>query len=167
MTINRRLPGGGTVDLGPVEADIAALESADTALDGRLDTLEPTVANHIELVNLRLDNFDGISNIGNVGSTLTVTPGVGNGGIKLITLTAANLTLSFNNGLGAYMNSLELVITQDATGGRTITWNETIRWSGGAAPVLSTAPNAVDRVIFTSYNGGSTWYGDLIGKGYA
>jgi len=165
MTINRRLPvvsGGGEVDLGPIESDIATLE---TTVGGHTTDIAG-LADDFESAGFRLDTFDGISNIGPVGSTLTVTPGLGNGGIKLITLTT-NLTISFNNGLSGKLNSLELVITQDATGGRLITWNETVKWPAGSAPVLSTAPGAIDRIIFTSYDNGSTWYGDLIGKGYA
>ena len=62
--------------------------------------------------------------------------------------------------------TLELVLTQDATGGRTATWPGSVRWSGGA-PTLTTTANAVNRLVFVSYNGGTTWYGDAIGVGYA
>lgn len=150
MAINRKFAstGGESFDPSDLIADIGDLNTGLTA------------------AGVRLDSFDGISNIGAVGSTLTVTPGLGNGGIKLITLTA-NCTITFNNGLGDKLNSLELVITQDGTGGRTVTWNETVRWPGGVAPTLSTAAGAIDRIIFTSYDAGSTWYGDVVGLGYA
>lgn len=156
MAINRRFAstggGGEAFDPSGLEADIAALES--------------DVNDEFVTVGNRLDSFDGISNVGSVGSTLTITPGLGNGGIKLITLTD-DCTITFNSGLGDKLNSLELVLAQDATGGREVTWNETVKWPGGVEPTLSTAPNAVDRIIFTSYDGGSTWFGDLVGLGYA
>ena len=41
-----------------------------------------------------------------------------------------------------------LVITQDATGTRLLTYGTAYRWTNGVPPVLSTAPNAVDTVSF-------------------
>ena len=38
----------------------------------------------------------------------------------------------------------QLIVTQDGTGSRTITWGSQYRFSGGTDPVLSTAANAVD-----------------------
>lgn len=116
----------------------------------------------------RFDGLDGVSLIGNVGSTLTVTPGGGNGGVKRITLTSATCTLSINNpSRTSAAHSLEFEITQDATGGRTIVWPSTVKWPGGVAPTLSTAPNAVDIVALVTYTGGTTWRGNLVGKAYA
>jgi len=41
-----------------------------------------------------------------------------------------------------------LTLVQDATGGRTVTWGSAFKFPGGAPPVLSTAANAVDELIF-------------------
>jgi hypothetical protein len=87
------------------------------------------------------------------------------GWAKTITLTA-NCTFTLTGAQTGQVTMLELVLAQDATGGRTVTWPASVRWVGGA-PVLSTAANAVDRVTLTTYDGGTTWYGDLTGKGYA
>lgn len=103
--------------------------------------------------------------VGNSGSALTLDASATAGVIKTITLTA-NCTLTLTGAAAGVVATLELVLTQDATGSRTITWPGSVKWSGGA-PVLSTAANSVDRVVLTSYNGGTTWYGDLIGKAYA
>jgi hypothetical protein len=62
--------------------------------------------------------------------------------------------------------SIEIVLTQDGTGGRAVTWPSSAKWSGGA-PTLSAAAGAIDRLVVTSYNGGTTWFGDLVGKAYA
>ena len=61
------------------------------------------------------------------------------------------------------VGSSALRITQDATGSRTVTWNAIFKWSGGAAPVLSTAGNAVDIVSFI-YDG-TYLYGSLVSRG--
>jgi len=48
--------------------------------------------------------------------------------------------------------ALQLMLVQDGTGGRTVTWPATIKWPGGTAPTLSTAANAVD-IISILYDG--------------
>jgi len=130
----------------------------------RLNTLEAGAVD----ASGRLNAVDGISTIGNVGSTQTLTAGGGNGTAKLITLTAATCTLTFvYAGNGGEIRTLELVITQDATGGRLITWPSSVKWANGTPPTLSTVAGSVDRVVVVTYNGGTTWYGDLVGRAYA
>ena len=41
-----------------------------------------------------------------------------------------------------------IVLTQDATGSRTASWGSQFLWAGGAAPTLSTAAGAVDRIDY-------------------
>jgi hypothetical protein len=56
---------------------------------------------------------------------------------------------------------IELYITQDGTGGRTVTWPANVVWVGGAAPVLSSAPGAVDKVFLRYELATDTFYGDF------
>ena len=42
--------------------------------------------------------------------------------------------------------SLQLILVQDSTGGRTATWPSTVKWANGTAITLSTGANAVDVV---------------------
>lgn len=56
------------------------------------------------------------------------------------------------------------VITQDATGGRTLAYGALFKWPGGTAPVLSTAAGAVD-LISAIYDG--TRLVANFNKGYA
>ena len=41
-----------------------------------------------------------------------------------------------------------ITLTQDGTGSRTGAWGSQFKWTGGAAPTLSTAANAVDRIDY-------------------
>jgi hypothetical protein len=69
-----------------------------------------------------------------------------NGNKHKMTFGAGNATLSFtapHNSAG-----LILIIIQDGTGGRTITWPGTVKWPGGTAPTLSTGANAIDVIGF-------------------
>ena len=50
-----------------------------------------------------------------------------------------------------------LIIVQDSTGSRTITWNTTIKWVGQVVPTLTTTANGIDILSFL-YDG-TNWYG--------
>lgn len=59
-------------------------------------------------------------------------------------------------------------ITQDGTGGRTMTWPTSFKWSGGSAfaGVLSTGASAVDLLVITYRSTTGFWYASLA-KGFA
>lgn len=86
---------------------------------------------------------------GNCGAGITVSFAAGMQ--QTVTLNAATCTLAFSNPI-AGAPPYRLVLTQDATGGRLITWPGTVLWEGGAAPTLTAAANAVDICTFL-YNG--------------
>jgi hypothetical protein len=47
-----------------------------------------------------------------------------------------------------------LILQQDATGGRTVTWWTGILWAGGTIPTLTTAPNKRDLVSIIRLSAG-------------
>jgi len=54
---------------------------------------------------------------------------------------------------------MTLVLRQDATGSRTVTW-PTITWLGsGLAPILQTTASGVDSIVVFTVDGGSHWFG--------
>jgi hypothetical protein len=57
-------------------------------------------------------------------------------------------------------------LAQDATGGRTASFAG-VKWPDGAAPELSTSAGAVDCLVFDSFDGGQTIFGNLVGGAYA
>lgn len=111
----------------------------------------------------RLDVVTGVEVIAASGTSKTLDCSISSA--KKVTLTG-NCTFTFTGATSGTVASLELVLVQDGTGSRTVTWPSSVKWSGGA-PTLTTTASAVDRVVCTSYDGGTTWYGDLIGKAYA
>jgi hypothetical protein len=72
-----------------------------------------------------------------------------NGNVQSVVLTG-NTTFTFTNGQdgGKYI----LIIRQDSTGGRTVTWPSSVRFPGGVTPTLSTGANKSDYIGFI-YNG--------------
>ena len=77
---------------------------------------------------------------------------------------AAQVTLTANRIMGAPTNlktgNYILIIKQDLTGSRTLTWNAVYKFPGGVPPVLSTAPSAIDIVSF--YCDGVNMYGSYV-----
>lgn len=82
-------------------------------------------------------------------------------GLNAITLTGNVATFTFPTVPVGSASRVDLVITQDATGSRTITWTGSgAKFAGGTAPTLSVAAHAVDRLRFVSRGDGATW--DLV-----
>lgn len=80
----------------------------------------------------------------------------------------ANTTVTFpGSGDSGDVKSFTLVVVQDDTGGRTITWPNNVLWAGGAAPGLSPAAGAVDVFSFMSDVTDDVWYGFAGGFGFA
>jgi hypothetical protein len=59
--------------------------------------------------------------------------------------------------------SFIMMLYQDATGGRTVTWS-TVVWPGGTPPTITSAANKRD--IFSFFSDGTNWYGTTIGQNY-
>ena len=45
-----------------------------------------------------------------------------------------------------------IMVIQDGTGSRTVTWPSTVKWAGGSAPTLTTTASRTD-VIYFIYDG--------------
>ena len=66
-----------------------------------------------------------------------------------------SVTLGANRTFGAPTNQKDgavyvLIVIQDGTGSRTITWNAVFKWVGGSAPTLTTTASARDIFVFVS-----------------
>lgn len=77
------------------------------------------------------------------GATVTLNAGQQSGFI--VTLNRATSLIANPIGLTAGQK-LELVLKQDATGSRLVTWGSQWKFPGGTKPTLTTAANGVDKV---------------------
>lgn len=102
--------------------------------------------------------------VGNSGASLTLDAASALGFIKTVTLTA-NCTVTLTGAITGQESTLELLLTQNGTGGWAVTWPAAVKWEDGP-PTLATTAGAINRVVLTSYDGGTTWLGELVGKGY-
>jgi len=106
---------------------------------------------------------DTVVALGNSGTATTITLTSGN--VFTATLTGScTFTLSAPIATGA--SSFTLILTNDATPGRTVAWSGgTFLFPGGASSLSrTTTANAVDIWAFFTPNGGTTWYGNIVMK---
>jgi hypothetical protein len=101
---------------------------------------------------------------GNSGSAITLD--LVNGNVQKLTLSAASCTITLTGPAAGAMRAMTLLVFQDATGGRTITWPGSVKWGIAGAPVLSTGVAKMDIISLFTVDGGTNWYGALGAKGY-
>lgn len=105
------------------------------------------------------DTFNAVTSTSNA---TTVDCETGNAFSHTLT---ENTTFTFSNppasGTGF---GFSLKIVQDAgANGYTVTWPASVDWAGGTAPTLTATASAVDMFVFTTNDGGTTWYGFTAG----
>lgn len=73
-----------------------------------------------------------------------------------------NTVITFTNPPPAgTMQAMTVILTQDATGSRLVTWPSAVKWSYSSAPVLTTTPNYRDVFTFITFDGGTTYAGSF------
>jgi len=77
-----------------------------------------------------------------------------------LAMTANISTLTINNANPG--QSINMRLTQDGTGSRTIAWPASFKWTGGSAPVLSTTAGRVDLLVATYFADTGFWLASLI-----
>jgi hypothetical protein len=93
-------------------------------------------------------------------SSTAITLDLANGTFQNITLTG-NATITMPTAVAG--KSFLLLLSQDATGSRTVTWS-TVVWPGGTAPTVTAT--ASKRDIFSFFSNGTSWFGVTVGQNY-
>lgn len=89
----------------------------------------------------------------------TLTLDLETGNVFAVTL-AENTTVAFTNPpASGKAGTATLILTQDGTGSRTVAWPASVKWAGGVAPTISTAPAAIDIFTFLTTDAGTSWFG--------
>jgi hypothetical protein len=85
----------------------------------------------------------------------------------VVTMAASVTTLTFINvPASSRVYSMTLILVQDATGGRTVTWPASVKWSNAVVPTLTTTPNKTDVITLVTYDGGTSWLGFTAGLNF-
>lgn len=110
------------------------------------------------LVNPTITNYVETPYVASTGSAITLA--LTNGTLQILTLTAST-TITMPAAVAG--KSFVIILRQDATGSRTVTWT-TVNWAGGTAPTITSTLSKQD--IFSFFSDGTSWYGTTIGQNY-
>lgn len=147
--------GGSSVDeivtyTGALPAFVAGNKVAISTSSGQLSAQANTAGDGWATPN----NDPTIAAVTSSGGTLTIARNSNTARVFTTTLTE-NVTLALSGAVGAtYAADLILVVTQDGTGGRTISGVTIV-----PDATLTTAANSVVEVVLRTYDNGATWYG--------
>ena len=111
-----------------------------------------------KVINPSVTNYTETAYTANTSTAITVS--LSNGTVQILTLTG-NCTLTMPTaGAG---KSFIILLRQDGTGGRSITWT-TVNWAGGTAPTITSTASKQD--IYSFFSDGTSWYGVTVGQNY-
>jgi hypothetical protein len=143
LAANNVVVGGGA-GAAPSSTNLLAISAA------------VTTGNYIKAIGYA----DTVTALGNTGAAINLD--VTSGNVFTATLNgSATITLRYPVATGS--SSFTLILTNDATPGRTVAWaGGTFLFPGGAASLSrTTTANATDVWFFFTPNGGTTWYGTI------
>lgn len=109
---------------------------------------------------------DTITTVAASGTSQTLTLPASGLGTFDVTLTA-NCTVSLAGAQAGKACVATVLLRQDATGGRTVTWPASVVWASGVAPTLSTVANRVDTFTLMTVDNGVSWLAAISGSGFA
>jgi hypothetical protein len=107
----------------------------------------PTVTNYVETLFAA-----------NTGTAITIN--LANGTVQDLTLTG-NATITMPTAVAG--KSFIIMLNQDATGGRSVTWS-TVAWPGGTAPTITGTASKMD--MYSFFSDGTSWYGVTVSQNY-
>lgn len=153
VTLAKTDVGLGNVD-NTSDANKPVSTAQQTALNAKAPTASPSFTNTA--------TFQGVKETlttANTGTAYTVA----NTAASILNLTlTGNCVLTFPT--PAAGGQFTLLLKQDATGSRTVTWPSTVRWAGGTAPTLTATAGRTDVVTFLS--DGTYWIGFVGGQDF-
>jgi hypothetical protein len=149
-TLTGILKGNGT-------SAFTAVTAPSGALVGTTDT--QTLTNKTIEAGTFTNGYTEEVATANTGTAYTID--LAGGSVQILTLTG-NCTFTFPTATAG--QSFILLLKQDATGGRTVTWPAAVKWPGGTAPTITSTASKMDKLVFTAAD--SNWYGSVAGQNY-
>ena len=136
-------------------------QSAFSAATAGTDYVTPTGTETLTnktLTNPTVTNY--VETPFTANSSTAITLALTNGTVQIITLTG-NATITMPTAVSG--KSFLLMLKQDGTGSRTVTWS-TVKWPGGTAPTITATASKQD--IYSFFSDGTNWYGATISQNY-
>ena len=150
ITGDFKVGGNNIEDSGGVVA-LTFDGSGNTNLSDKI-LQRPTIKDYAETGNA----------IGNTGASQTID--ITSGNVITATLAVATTTFTFSNpSASGSCCSFTLILTQDGSGSRAVTWPGSVQWASSTAPTLSSGGGDVDIFAFITIDAGTTWFGFTAG----
>jgi len=130
-------------------------------IENNVSTIQTTLSNDVALTH-----GGGREAISSVASSSAMTLNLDNGNVFIVTLTSATTTFTFTGAAANKACAISIYLKQDGSGNRSVVWPLGVKWPGGTTGSISTAANALDIFVFESLDGGTSWYGSLVGNNY-
>lgn len=140
---------------------VAGTTVIDDSRNASVGILTSTSANFTsgDLDKAVLKNYtEKLSELGNTSTAATIN--LANGNVFTATLTG-NCTFTFTTGVTSGTASFTLILANDATASRTITWPASVKWPNNVVPTRTTTANKTDVWSFFTTDNGTNWYGAL------
>ena len=89
------------------------------------------------------------------------TVDLANGSLQILTLTG-NCTFTFPTATAG--KGFTMLLKQDGTGSRTVTWPSSVKWPASTAPTITSTASKGDKFVFIG--DGTYWWGSNAGQNY-
>ena len=146
-----------TININHVTNNVATADAAMSFTVG-VGTPISLTATGSALTNPTVTNYVETLYTANTGTALTIS--LANGTVQLLTLTG-NATLTMPTAVAG--KSFIIILAQDGTGGRSVTWT-TVSWPSATAPTITSTLSKKD--IYSFFSDGTSWYGATIAQNY-
>ncbi len=170
--INTSVSGTAVLDEDGMTSDSATQIATQQSIKAYADTMLPLAGGTMTGEIVAADNLVTRPEIKDYSetvhtdatSTATKTLDIEDGNVFDITLTD-NCTFTFSNpSTSGKACSFTLILRQDGTGSRTVTWPASVDWASATAPTLTiTATTGKDILTFMTVDAGTTWNGFAAG----
>lgn len=99
--------------------------------------------------------------VATANTSTAYTIDLANGSVQILTLTGS-CTFTFPTATAG--KGFTLLLKQDATGSRTVTWPSSVKWPSSTAPTITSTASKGDKYVFVA--DGTYWWGSTAGQNY-
>lgn len=139
------VPGVGSG--GGEHPDLAAHDTLGLATKASLDGYVKATGGGLE----------GLVTVAAAGTAETINLSQGN--VFDITLSSANCDLDLTGATADRACSITIILRQDSTGSRAVTWPASVEWPNDTEPTLNPSPDSYELVSLLTVDAGTTWIG--------